>query len=139
VVWLQSEGLRERVLPVEEGLAGHGEDEVEVDFERTGFAKEVEGLDGLHGSVFAAEGFEVLSQEGLHSQGDTGDAEFFVEVGGAGGEGGGVGFEGDFLDLRKVESLPESLEEFAKVGGREHGGGTATEVDGFERSKVLPC
>lgn len=100
--------------------------------------QEVDGLDGLHGGVFASEGFEVLSQEGLHAEGDTGDAEFLVEVGGAGGEGRGVGLEGDFLDPGKIEGFPESFEEFAKVGGRKHGGCSAAEVDGLKRGEVLP-
>jgi len=54
---------------------------------------------GLHGDVSAAEGFEVFYEEGLAAEGD---AEFLVALGGAGGEGGGVGFEGDFLDGGEV-------------------------------------
>ena len=139
VVGLEGEGLGEGVFPVEQRLSGDGEDEVEVDLERAGFAEEVDGLDGLHGGVLAAEGFEVGAEEGLHAEGDAGDAEFLVEVGGAGGEGGGVGFEGDFFDVRKVEGVTEALEEFSQVGGGEHGGGAATEVDGVEGGEVLPC
>lgn len=94
-------------------------------------------MDGLHGGVFAAEGFEVGSEEGLHAEGDAGDAEFFVKVGGADGEGGGVGFEGDFLNCREVESLAQAFEKFAEVGGREHGGCSSAEVDRFEWGKIF--
>lgn len=137
VIGLEGEGLGEGVFPIEEGLAGDGEDEVEIDLERGCFAKEVDGGDGLHGGVLAAEGFEVWSKEGLHAEGDAGDAEVLVELGGAGGESGGVGFEGDFLNGGEVEDLAEAGEETSKVSGRKHGGGAAAEVDGFERGKVF--
>ena len=54
MVGLEGEGLGEGVFPVEQRLSGDGEDEVEVDLERAGFAEEVDGLDGLHGGVLAA-------------------------------------------------------------------------------------
>ena len=56
-------------------------------------------LDGLHWGVFAAEGFEVFSKEGLDAERDAGDAELFVKSGGAFGECGRIGFERDFFDL----------------------------------------
>ena len=139
VFGLEGEGLGEGVFPIEEGLAGNGEDEVDIDLEVGGFAEEVDGGDGLHRGVFAAEGFEVLSKEGLHAKRDAGDAEVLIELGGAGGESGGVGFEGDFLDVGKVEGFAEAGEEPGEVGGREHRGGPATEVDGFDRGKVFLC
>jgi len=97
----------------------------------------VDGLNGLHGGVFASQGFEVWSEEGLDAEGDAGDAEFFVEMGGAGGEGGRVRFEGDLFDLREIEGFAESFEEFAKVGGREHGGGSAAKIDRLEGREVF--
>jgi len=132
VVGLEGEGLGEGVFPVNEGLAGDGEDEVEIDLEGAGFAEKVDGLDGLHGGVFAAEDFELRAEKGLDAEGDAGDAEVLVEVGGAGGEGGGVCFEGDFLDGGEVEGFAEAGEETLEVGGGEHGGGAAAEVDCFE-------
>ena len=94
-------------------------------------------LDGLHRGVFAAESFEVFAKERLNSQRDPGDAEFFVESCGALGEGRGIGFEGDFFDLGKVEVRAESFEEFSQVSRREHGGRSSAEVDCFERSEVF--
>lgn len=105
VIGLEEEGLGEGVFPVDEGLAGDGEDEVEIDFEIGGFAEEVDGLNGLHGGVLAAEGFELRAHEGLDTEGDASDAEVLVEVRGAAGKGGGVCFEGDFLDGGEVEDF----------------------------------
>ena len=137
VVGLEGEGLGQGIFPIEEGLAGDREDKVDIDFEVGGFAKEVDGGDGLHGSVFAAEGFEVFFEEGLDSQGDAGDAEVLVKLGGAGGEGGGVGFERDFGDGGEVEGLAEAGEEPGEVGRREHRGSAAAEINGLERREVL--
>ena len=94
-------------------------------------------LDGLHGVVFAAECFEVFSKEGLDAERDAGHAELFVEGGGAFGESGRIGFEGDFFDLGKVKVRVEAFEESSQVSRREHGGSASTEVDCFEGSEVL--
>ncbi len=94
-------------------------------------------LDGLHWGVFAAEGFEVFSQEGLDAERDAGDSEFFVESGGAFGECGRIGFEGNFFDLGKVKVRVEAFEESSQVSRREHGGSAPTEVDCFEGREVL--
>lgn len=94
-------------------------------------------LDGLHGAVFAAECFEVFSKEGLDAERDAGHAELFVENGGAFGESGRIGFEGDFFDLGKVKVRVEAFEESSQVSRREHGGSSSTEVDCFEGSEVL--
>ena len=95
-------------------------------------------LDGLHGAVFAAEGFEVFSKEGLDAERDAGDAKFFVKSGGAFGECGRIGLKGDFFDLGKVKVRVEASEESSQVSRREHGGSASTEVDCFEGSEVLP-
>jgi len=58
-------------------------------------------------------------------------------MGGAGGESGGVRFEGDFFDLREIEGFRKSFEEFTKVGGREHGGRAAAKIDRFEWCEVF--
>ena len=94
-------------------------------------------MDGLHGVVFAAECFEVFSKEGLDAERDAGHAELFVENGGAFGESGRIGFEGDFFDLGKVKVRVEAFEESSQVSRREHGGSASTEVDCFEGSEVL--
>ena len=94
-------------------------------------------LDGLHWAVFAAECFEVFAKEGLDAERDAGDAELFVEVGGAFGESGRIGFEGDFFHLGKVKVRAEAFEESSQVSRREHGGCASTEVDCFEGSGVL--
>ena len=94
-------------------------------------------MDGLHGAVFAAECFEVFSKEGLDAERDAGHAELFVENGGAFGESGRIGFEGDFFDLGKVKVRVEAFEESSQVSRREHGGSASTEVDCFEGSEVL--
>ena len=118
VIGLESEGLGEGVFPVEERLGGDGEDEVDVDLEIGGVTEEVDGVDGLHGRVLAAEGFEVFAEEGLDTEGDAGDAEFLIELCGAGGEGGGVGLEGDFVCGGEVEDGAEAIEEASEMGGR---------------------
>lgn len=68
-------------------------------------------LDGLHWSVFAAEGFEVFSKEGLDAERDAGDAELFVKSGGTFGKCGRIGLKGDFFDLGKVKVRVEASEE----------------------------
>ena len=83
VVGLESEGLSEGVFPVEERLTRDRENEVDIDLEVGGFAQEVNGGDGLHRGVFAAEGFEVLAEEGLDAERDAGDAEVLIKTGGA--------------------------------------------------------
>ena len=70
--------------------------------------------------MLAAEGFEMSGVEGLDAEGDAGNAEVGVELGGAGGEGGGVCFEGDFLELVEAEDLAEAGEKAGEMGGREH-------------------
>jgi hypothetical protein len=94
-------------------------------------------LDGLHWGVFAAECFEVFSEEGLDAERDAGDAEFFVEGGCALCESGRIGFEGDLFDLGKVKVRVEASEESSQVSWREHGGSASTEVDCFKGSEIL--
>ncbi len=65
--------------------------------------------------MFPSEGVEVSGMEGLDAEGDPGDAEFMVKLRGAGGEGGRIGFEGDFLAARKVKDFPQFPEEQAKM------------------------
>ena len=59
VIGLEDKGLGEGVFPIEECLPWDGEDEVNIDFECWDFLEEVDGVDGLHRGVLAAEGFEV--------------------------------------------------------------------------------
>ena len=94
-------------------------------------------LNGLHGGVLAAEGFEMGTEKRLHPERDAGHAKVLVKLRGAGGEGGGVGFKGDFLKGGKIECFAESLEEAPKMSGRKHGGSSAAEVDCFERWKIF--
>ena len=87
--------------------------------------------------MLAAEGFEVLSKEGLDAQGNSGHAKFLVKGRSAVGEGGRIGFKSDLFDLGEIEVCAEAFEKFSEVGRREHGWGAAAEVDCFEGSEVL--
>lgn len=73
----------------------------------------------------------MMAKEGLHPEGNPGDAEFLVEVCGSSGEGGGVRFEGDFFDAREVKGVAESVEELAEMGGGKHRGSASAKVDGL--------
>ena len=137
VIGLESEGLGQGVLPIEEGLAGDGKDEVNVNFKVCRLAQKVNRGDGLHGGVFAAEGFEVFSKEGLDAERDTGDAQILIELGGSGGEGSGVCFEGDFFDGGEVQHGTKAFKKATEMGWRKHGGSSSAEVDGFEWGEVF--
>ena len=117
-------------LPVVLGLAGDGEHQVDVDGGNTGLAEDADGFAGLGDRVLAAEDFQDVGGEGLDAQRDAGDAEV-AEVPGLGGvEGGGVGFEGDFVELWEIDGVVERSEEPGDVAGGEHARGAAAEVKG---------
>ena len=116
--------------PVVEGEPGDRKHQVDVHRRHAGFAQGADRLRGLGGVVLAAEGFEDVRGEGLDAERDAGDAEFAEQPRFRDVEGGGVGFQRDLVERGEVEDFTEPAEELAEVGGREHRGRAAAEVEG---------
>ena len=132
MIGLQGNRMSQGAFPIAQRLTGDGEHEVDVNGIDSCFAEGVDGFGGLLGGVFAAEGFEDVWSERLDAERNAGDAEGFEQAGFFQVESRGVGFEGDFLNLGKIEVFSEGIKEIAQVSGREHGRRAAAEVEAGE-------
>ena len=130
VFGIEAEGLLEGGVPLLEGLAGDSEDEVEVDVFESGFPKDGKGSEGLFGGVDPSEAFKEGGVPGLNTHADAVDAECAEGLGFFQGDGGGVHFEGPFLDFGEIEGLVEAFEEVGELFGAEGAGGAAAEEEG---------
>ena len=132
VVGLERERLCEVVGPAGFRLMRDGEYEVQVARGDAGLAQELEGLGRSLGGVVATEGREFLLLEGLHTEGDASYAEFSEELRFGEMEGGGIGFEVDFFQLREVKDILQPGEEVGEVFFGKQGGRATAEVNGAQ-------
>ena len=81
------------------GLFWDGVDEVEIEVVDACLMGELNGAGDGFGIVPAFECFEVRGVEGLAADADTVDAAFYEVVHEFGGDGFGVGFDGEFGEV----------------------------------------
>ena len=129
VVRFQGNGVAQGIFPIGERLPGDGEHEVDVDGVDSGLAEGMDGFGGLFGGVLATECLENVGGERLDTERNAGDAEGFEQSGFFQIKGGGVGFEGDFLNFGEIEMFTKGMKQVSQVFGGEHGRCAAAEVE----------